>query len=200
MSVRIPPLTLTFARAEQVPTPEALQATLQQATGLSLEFAAARIDKATFEEAAAHSPLDLNWALGEDGYFDRIAIAHEDFAASIRLSLTPVYQTARLDVPVFRDYLWWMTLQALQTHGAYDPKQPIDLPAWTQYAWTDTALPLAIKHLRELHEEKFRVITDMMEDPAFQDLPEAELNQRLEAREAEVEAAFYAKWGGERGE
>jgi hypothetical protein len=195
MSVRIPSLNLKFGDQGEMPNPAALQQTLQRATGLALEFAVAHIDKTTFEQAAAHSPLDLNWSLGEDGYFDRIAIAHEDFAASTRVSLTPVYQSARLDVPVFRDYLWWMVLKALFDHGARDLRQPIVLPAWTAYRWNDEALPPAIKHLRELHEEKFAAITGMMENPDFKDLPEETLNQQLESLEADVEARFYAKYG-----
>jgi hypothetical protein len=195
MSVRIPPVSLKFPSEHPVPEPQEFEERLQTATGLQLEFAMARIDKATFEAAAANSPLDLNWALGEDGYFDRIAITHEEFASSIRLSLTPVYQSARLDVPFFRDYLWWMCLKTLVELGAYDPKQPIELPAWTRFTWHDQALPPAIKYLRELHEEKFNLIAKLNENPAYQNLSEAELTQRMEAEEAAVEEAFYAKYG-----
>jgi len=195
MSARIPPLALTFDPDRAVPAPSALESTLQDLTGLRPEFVVARIDKATFEQAAAHSPLDLNWGLGEDGYFDRIAIAHEAFATSIRLSLTPAYQSARLDVPIFRDYLWWMTLRALHLHGASAPQQAMDLPTWTAYRWDDPQLPPAVTHLRELHEQKFNLVAKLLEHPAYQNLPEEELNRRMEEEEAKLEAAFYAKYG-----
>jgi hypothetical protein len=195
MSIRIPPLSLKFPPEQPVPDPKPFEAHLQATTGLKLEFAIARIDQATFEQAAASSPLELNWALGEDGYFDRIAIAHPAFASSIRLSLTPVYQSARLDVPFFRDYLWWMTLKTLVDLGAYDPKQAIDLPDWTRFTWQDEQLPAAIKYLRELHEEKFNLIAKLNENPAYQQLSEEALTRRMEEEEAAVEEAFYAKYG-----
>lgn len=194
-SVRIPPLSLTFSSDHSVPEPDTLETTLRSLTGLDLDVAAARIDKQAFEQAASNSPLDLNWGLGEDGYFDRIAIAHEEFATSIRLSLTPAYRSARLDVPFFRDYLWWMTLKALTQHGAFDPKQAIDLPAWTQYRWEDEALPRSVKFLRELHEQKFNLVATIMENPEFKELSEGQLSRELETREAQLEADFYEKYG-----
>lgn len=195
MSTRIPPIALKFGASHSVPEPQVLEETLQAITGLKPEFAVARIDKQTFEQAAAHSPLDLNWGLGEDGYFDRIAIAHEEFATSIRLSLTPAYQSARLDVPIFRDYLWWMTLKSLHMHGAADPKQAIQFPSWTQFRWNDPKLSPGVKFLRELHESKFNLVAKLMENPAFKGLPEDQLSKVLEEKEAELEEAFYKKYG-----
>ncbi len=195
MSVRIPPITLKYAKASQVPHPDRLQGTLQTLTGLNLDFAAARIDKATFEQAAAASPLDLRWGLGESDYFDRIAINHAEFAGTIRLSLTPTRLSARLDVPVFRDYLWWMTLKSLLVEGAQLPQLAEGLPAWTGLAWHDPALPLAVKRLRELHEQKFNLVAMLNENPAYKTLPEAEFDELMKLKEEELEKAFVSKYG-----
>ncbi len=195
MSVRIPPLTLQFTEKSQVPNPDQLEAHLSETTGLKLDFAAARIDKATFEKAAAASPLDLNWGLGEKDFFDRIAINHDDFAGTIRISLTPAYKTARLDVPVFRDYLWWMTLKSLLHFGASLPGQQMELPAWTAYTWEDEQLPTAVKMLRELHEQKFQFVARVMEDPDFKSWSEEEVDRRMNEGEDELDRAFRAKYG-----
>lgn len=195
MSVRIPPITLTFAAGATVPAPSRLEATLQGLTGLELDFVAARIDKQTFEKAAEASPLDLNWGLGDEDYFDRIAINHQDFASTIRLSLTPAYRSVRLDVPVFRDYLWWMTLKALTEHGAVLPGQAMELPGWTRFEWHDEEMPRAVKMLRELHEQKFQMVAKIMEDPDFKQWPEEEVDRRMNEGEDELDRAFREKYG-----
>ncbi|MEM9985671.1 MAG: hypothetical protein AAF804_11330 [Bacteroidota bacterium] len=193
--MRIPPLSLNFKRREQVPAPNQVQLTLERITGLSLSFAAARIDKAAFEQAAAASPLDLRWGLGKDDYFDRIAINHAEFAGTIRLSLTPARLSVRLDVPVFRDYLWWATLKALVVEGAQLPQGAQDLPAWTALTWEDPTLPPAVKRLRELHEQKFNLVARLNENPAYKSLPEAEFEELMKLKEEELEEAFVDKYG-----